>query len=40
MKLLAISGSARSASTNTAFLMAMKHFLPTGVALSVFAGLR
>jgi NAD(P)H-dependent FMN reductase len=39
MKLLAISGSARRASTNTAFLMAMKHFLPTGVELSVFAGL-
>ena len=39
MKLLAISGSARRESTNTAFLMAMKDFLPTGVELSVFAGL-
>ncbi len=39
MKLLAISGSARRESTNTAFLMAMKDFLPRGVELSVFAGL-
>ncbi|NIE63203.1 NADPH-dependent FMN reductase [Burkholderia sp. Ax-1719] len=39
MKLLAISGSARRESTNTAFLMAMRDFLPTGVELSVFARL-
>ena len=39
MKLLAMSGSARRASTNTAFLVAMKDFLPVGVELSVFARL-
>lgn len=39
MKLLAISGGARRESTNTAFLMAMRDFLPTGIELSVFARL-
>ncbi|ALS61078.1 NADPH-dependent FMN reductase [Pandoraea norimbergensis] len=39
MKLLAISGSARRESTNTAFLTAMRYFLPTGVELAVFARL-
>ncbi|RDU97248.1 NADPH-dependent FMN reductase [Trinickia dinghuensis] len=36
MKLLAISGSARRASTNTALLMAMSHLVPEDVELSVF----
>ncbi|MGG1948311.1 NADPH-dependent FMN reductase [Trinickia sp. NRRL B-1857] len=36
MKILAISGSAREASTNTALLLAMKEIAPTGIDLSVF----
>lgn len=36
MKILAISGSAREASTNTAFLRAMKNHAPVGVELLVF----
>jgi NAD(P)H-dependent FMN reductase len=36
MKLLAISGSARQDSTNTALLMAMKRLAPEGVDVSVF----
>jgi NAD(P)H-dependent FMN reductase len=36
MKILAISGSARRDSTNTALLMAMKALAPSGVELSVF----
>lgn len=36
MKLLAISGSARQDSTNTALLKAMKDLAPEGVELSVF----
>ncbi|MDR2877151.1 MAG: NAD(P)H-dependent oxidoreductase [Chromatiales bacterium] len=36
MKILAISGSARSASTNTALLRAMKELAPVGVELSIF----
>ncbi|VVD89809.1 NADPH-dependent FMN reductase [Pandoraea horticolens] len=36
MKLLAISGSSRRNSTNTALLMAMKGFVPADVKLSVF----
>jgi chromate reductase, NAD(P)H dehydrogenase (quinone) len=36
MNLLAISGSARSGSTNTAMLRAMKVLAPEGVELSVF----
>ncbi|QNK00120.1 NADPH-dependent FMN reductase [Dyella telluris] len=36
MKLLAISGSARQDSTNTALLHAMKHLAPDGVELSIF----
>jgi len=36
MKLLAISGSARQGSTNTALLMAMKALAPDGVDVSVF----
>jgi len=36
MKLLAISGSARQGSTNTALLLAMKDRVPAGVELSVF----
>ncbi len=36
MKLLAISGSSRRNSTNTALLMAMKDFVPADVKLSVF----
>lgn len=39
MKLLAISGSARRESTNTALLTAMRDFLPTGVNLTVFSRL-
>lgn len=39
MKLLAISGSARRESTNTALLVAMQDHLPAGVTLSVFASL-
>lgn len=36
MKLLAISGSARRDSTNTALLMAVKRLAPAGVEVSVF----
>ena len=36
MKLLAISGSARQDSTNTALLMAMQRLAPEGVEVSVF----
>lgn len=36
MKILAISGSAREASTNTAFLRVMKNLAPAGVELLVF----
>jgi NAD(P)H-dependent FMN reductase len=36
MKLLAISGSARRDSTNTALLLALKDAAPEGIALSVF----
>lgn len=36
MKLLAISGSARQESTNTALLMAMRGLAPVGVDVSVF----
>ncbi|WP_240655679.1 NADPH-dependent FMN reductase [Paraburkholderia phosphatilytica] len=36
MKILAISGSARRSSTNTALLMAMKEIAPPGVEVSVF----
>ena len=36
MHILAISGSARQASTNTAFLTAMKECAPRGVEFSVF----
>lgn len=36
MKLLAISGSARQDSTNTALLMAMSRLAPAGVEVSVF----
>lgn len=36
MKLLAISGSARQDSTNTALLMAMRSLAPEGVEVSVF----
>nr|WP_199047042.1 NADPH-dependent FMN reductase [Dyella sp. ASV24] len=36
MKLLAISGSARQDSTNTALLMAMKRLAPVGADVSVF----
>jgi len=36
MKLLAISGSARRDSTNTALLMAMKELAPEGIVMSVF----
>ena len=39
MKLLAISGSARKESTNTALLSGMKDLAPTGVDLSVFNSL-
>lgn len=39
MKFLAISGSARRESTNTALLVAMQDHLPAGVTLSVFASL-
>ncbi len=36
MKILAISGSAREESTNTALLKAMKDLAPAGIELSVF----
>jgi chromate reductase, NAD(P)H dehydrogenase (quinone) len=36
MKILAISGSAREASTNTAFLRVMRNLAPAGVELLVF----
>lgn len=36
MKILAISGSAREASTNTALLRGMKNLAPTGVELLIF----
>ncbi|WP_310629913.1 NADPH-dependent FMN reductase [Paraburkholderia sp.] len=39
MKLLAISGSTRRESTNTALLMAMQDYLPPGAELSVVAWL-
>ena len=39
MKILAISGSAREASTNTALLRVMKDLAPEGVELSVFHSL-
>ena len=38
MKLLAISGSARQASTNTALLMAMSHLVPDDVELIPLVG--
>jgi chromate reductase len=37
MKILAISGSARSGSTNTALLMALKAIAPSNIAIDVFA---
>lgn len=37
MKLLALSGSARAASTNTAMLRAMQGLTPTGIHIHVFA---
>lgn len=36
MKILAISGSAREASTNTALLRAMKDIAPSSIKFSVF----
>ncbi|MDR0480508.1 MAG: NAD(P)H-dependent oxidoreductase, partial [Gallionellaceae bacterium] len=36
IKILAISGSARQQSTNTALLMAMKELAPKGIELQVF----
>lgn len=39
MKILAISGSAREASTNTALLQTMKNLAPSGVDVSVFHNL-
>lgn len=39
MKILAISGSAREASTNTALLRAMKNLAPAGIELLVFHNL-
>jgi len=36
VKILAISGSARAASTNTALLQAMKNLVPVGIEFSVF----
>lgn len=39
MKILAISGSSRRLSTNTALLNAMKEMAPEGVELIVFSGL-
>jgi NAD(P)H-dependent FMN reductase len=36
MKILAVSGSARAASTNTALLKAMKDMAPAGIEISVF----
>lgn len=39
MQLLAISGSARAASTNTALLRALQHIAPAGVAIEVFQDL-
>jgi NAD(P)H-dependent FMN reductase len=36
VKILAISGSARAASTNTALLRAMKDLAPAGIELSIF----
>jgi len=39
VKILAISGSAREASTNTALLQAMKKLAPLGVEVSVFHNL-
>lgn len=39
MKILAISGSARKASTNTALLIAMENLAPAGIELLVFRSL-
>lgn len=39
MQLLAISGSARAASTNTALLRALQHITPAGVAIDIFQDL-
>src|SRR4051812_44978909 len=39
MKLLAISGSARRSSTNTALLRAMQAVSPAGIALEVYDGI-
>ncbi|MEC8907675.1 MAG: NAD(P)H-dependent oxidoreductase, partial [Pseudomonadota bacterium] len=39
MKILAISGSSRRLSTNTALLNAMKDTAPEGVELTVFSSL-
>lgn len=39
MKILAISGSSRDKSTNTAFLNGMKALAPTGIELTVFSRL-
>ncbi|MDR2330342.1 MAG: NAD(P)H-dependent oxidoreductase [Comamonas sp.] len=39
MQLLAISGSARAASTNTALLRALGHIAPAGLAIEVFQDL-
>lgn len=39
MKLLAISGSARAQSTNTAFLRALAALAPRSIAIDVFAGI-
>lgn len=36
MKILAISGSARKESTNTALLIAMKDIAPSDIELTVF----
>ncbi len=39
MKILAISGSSREVSTNTAFLNSMKELAPNGIELTVFSRL-
>jgi NAD(P)H-dependent FMN reductase len=39
VKILAISGSAREASTNTALLQAMRNFSPAGIEFSIFHSL-
>ncbi len=39
MKILAVSGSVRRQSTNTALLRALQAFAPTGMALEVYTGI-